>query len=79
MEVKGVPPRSMIVLASRRKVFFDDDYRPLANANSKGRVRQPNTKRLKDLVKCDDNLFIDFLDQCMEWKVEKRLTPEEAF
>jgi len=74
-----VPPRSMIVLASRRKVFFDDDYRPLANANSKGRVRQPNTKRLKDLVKCDDNLFIDFLDQCMEWKVEKRLTPEEAF
>ena len=79
MEVKGVPPRSMIVLASRRKVFFDDDYHPLANANSKGRVRQPNTKRLKDLVKCDDNLFIDFLDQCMEWKVEKRLTPEEAF
>ena len=74
-----MPPRSMIVLASRRKVFFDDDYRPLANANSKGRVRQPNTKRLKDLVKCDDNLFIDFLDQCMEWKVEKRLTPEEAF
>ena len=29
MEVKGVPPRSMIVVASRRKVFFDDDYRPL--------------------------------------------------
>ena len=27
MEVKGVPPRSMIVLATRRKVFFDDDYR----------------------------------------------------
>ena len=29
MEVKGVPPRSMIVVATRRKVFFDDDYRPL--------------------------------------------------
>lgn len=24
MEVKGVPPRSMIVMASRRKVFFDE-------------------------------------------------------
>ena len=62
MEVKGIPPRSMIVLASRRKVFFDDDYRPLANANSKGRVRQPNAKRLKDLLKCDDPLFVDFID-----------------
>jgi hypothetical protein len=29
MEVKGVPPRSMIVMASRRKIFFDDDYLPL--------------------------------------------------
>ena len=29
MEVKGIPPRSMIVQATRRKVFFDEDYRPL--------------------------------------------------
>ena len=69
----------MIVLASRRKIFFDDDYRPIPNPNSKGRVRQPNTKKLKDMLKCDDDLFVDFLDQCLEWKVEKRLTPELAF
>lgn len=30
MEVKGVPPRSLLVLATRRKVFFDDDYNSLA-------------------------------------------------
>lgn len=47
MQVKGEPPRSMIVLASRRKIFFDEDYKPLQNPNSKGRVRQPNTKKLK--------------------------------
>ena len=29
MEVKNVPPRSMIVVASRRKIFFDDDYKPI--------------------------------------------------
>ena len=46
MEVKGLPPRSMIVMASRRKVFFDDDYRPLQNPNSKGKIRHPNTKNL---------------------------------
>ena len=26
MEVKGVPPRSVLARATRRKVFFDDDY-----------------------------------------------------
>lgn len=29
MEVKGVPPRSMIVVASRRNVFFNDEYKPI--------------------------------------------------
>jgi dual specificity tyrosine-phosphorylation-regulated kinase 2/3/4 len=79
MEVKGVPPRSMIVLASRRKIFFDDDYRALPNPNSKGKVRHPNTKSLKEMLNADDVLFVDFIDQCLEWKVEKRLTPEQAF
>jgi len=46
MEVKGLPPRSMIVLASRRKVFFDDDYQALVNPNSKGKIRVPSSKSL---------------------------------
>lgn len=50
MEVKNVPPRSMIVVASRRKVFFDDDYKPIQNANSKGKVRQINNKKLTELM-----------------------------
>ena len=41
--------------------------------------RYPNSKNLKALVNCNDDLFVDFLDQCLEWKVEKRLTPEQAF
>lgn len=39
MEVKGVPPRSLIVIASRRKVFFDDECKPLDNPNSRGKIR----------------------------------------
>ncbi len=62
MEVKGVPPRSMIVMASRRKVFFDDDYRPLQNPNSKGKIRLPNNKNLQKMMKCDDEQFIAFVD-----------------
>ncbi len=79
MEVKGLPPRSMIVLASRRKVFFDDDYQPLATPNSKGRIRKPNSKTLEKLMNCEDATFVDFIDQCLEWKPEKRITPEQAF
>jgi hypothetical protein len=44
MEVKGHPPRSMIMIASRRKVFFDDDYKHLASPNSKGKIRSVSSK-----------------------------------
>ena len=79
MEVKGVPPRSLIVMASRRKVFFDDDYKSLETPNSKGKVRKSNKKGLRKIKGCDDEDFVDFIDQCPEWKPEKRLTPELGF
>eukprot|EP00352_Strombidinopsis_acuminata_P001534 CAMPEP_0176398822 /NCGR_PEP_ID=MMETSP0126-20121128/46222_1 /TAXON_ID=141414 ORGANISM="Strombidinopsis acuminatum, Strain SPMC142" /NCGR_SAMPLE_ID=MMETSP0126 /ASSEMBLY_ACC=CAM_ASM_000229 /LENGTH=99 /DNA_ID=CAMNT_0017773943 /DNA_START=251 /DNA_END=553 /DNA_ORIENTATION=- len=79
MEVKGVPPRSLIVMATRRKVFFDDDYRPVMQPNSKGKIRTINSKDLIKMTQCDDHDFIDFLDNCLEWKPEKRMTPEQSF
>ena len=32
-------------------------------------------------MQCDDtqNEFVDFIDNCLEWKPEKRMTPEDAF
>jgi dual specificity tyrosine-phosphorylation-regulated kinase 2/3/4 len=39
MEIVGVPPRSLIAKATRRKVFFDDDYQPILVPNSRGKVR----------------------------------------
>ena len=62
MEIKGVPPRSVLARATRRKVFFDDDYEPILTPNSKGKVRLPQTKSLSSLLKCNDNHFIDFID-----------------
>lgn len=62
MEVKGAPPRSMIVLSSRRKMFFDDDYKPLITPNSKGKIRKINSKSLSKLMNCEDVLFTDFID-----------------
>ena len=79
MEVKGIPPRSLIVLATRRKVFFDDDYNPIVQPNSKGKVRKPNSKSLEKMMDCEDGSFVDFIDKCLEWKPDKRITPEAAF
>ena len=62
MEVKGVPPRSVLARATRRKVFFDDDYRPIIVPNSKGKMRVPSSKNLGDLINCQDADFVDFID-----------------
>ena len=62
MEVKGVPPRSVLARATRRKVFFDEDYRPIIVPNSKGKLRVPNSKNLPDLVNSSDPDFVDFID-----------------
>ena len=62
MEVKGVPPRSVLARATRRKVFFDDDYQPILVPNSKGKVRVPSNKSLKSLLSCNEPDFVDFID-----------------
>ena len=62
MEVKGVPPRSVLARSTRRKVFFDDDYQPILVANSRGKIRMPSTKNLFTLMECPDKEFVDFID-----------------
>ena len=78
MEVVGIPPRSLIAKATRRKVFFDDDYQPILMQNSRGKVRQPQTRSLAEALKINDPDLIEFMKACFEWKPEKRLKPNEA-
>lgn len=76
IEVKSMPPRSMIVIADRRTTFFDEDYQPLESLNSKGKPREIGSKELGRLMETDSKDFVDFIDRCLEWKPEKRLTPQ---
>jgi len=46
IEVIGLPPRSLIAKATRRKVFFDDDYNAIIKPNSRGKIRKPGSKPL---------------------------------
>jgi dual specificity tyrosine-phosphorylation-regulated kinase 2/3/4 len=78
MEVTGLPPRSLIAQATRRKVFFDDDYNPIIKPNSRGKVRKPGSKPLDLILKVADQDLVQFLSGCFEWKPDKRLKPSEA-
>ena len=78
MEIKGVPPMSVLAVSSRRKIFFDENMAPKLAPNSRGKLRKPSTKKLADQMDCEDELFVDFVDKCIEWKTEDRPTPEQA-
>ena len=38
----------------------------------------PATKTLKDVLRCNDSYFLDFLSKCFVWDPEKRIKPLEA-
>lgn len=46
--------------------------------NSKGRRRKPGTKTLAQVLRCDDEGFVDFIAKCLVWDPERRLKPAPA-
>jgi len=54
MEVLGVPPNSLIERGSRSNKFFEGKF-PKIKANSKGKIRKPNSTSIEMiLVDCPD-------------------------
>ena len=78
MEVLGVPPKKIVDGASRRKIFFDSHGAPRIVPNSRGKKRLPGTKDLAGAIKCRDPSFISFLEGCLRWEPEDRMTPDQA-
>ena len=78
MEIKGSPPKSLLVEASRTRIFFDEEYSPKLIENSRGKIRIPDSKDLSKIISWDDPEFVDFIDKWTEWKVSDRLSPSDA-
>ncbi|TDL27191.1 hypothetical protein BD410DRAFT_739913 [Rickenella mellea] len=78
MEVLGVPDKDLINRSSRKRLFFDSTGTPRPVVNSKGRRRRPGTKTLVQVLRCDDELFVDFISKCLIWDPERRLKPQAA-
>ncbi|KZT20255.1 hypothetical protein NEOLEDRAFT_881230 [Neolentinus lepideus HHB14362 ss-1] len=78
MEVLGVPDKDFVNRSSRKRIFFDSTGAPRPVVNSKGRRRRPGTKTLAQVLRCDDELFVDFIAKCLVWDPEKRMKPQAA-
>ncbi|CAG9324761.1 DYRK4_8 [Blepharisma stoltei] len=78
MEMKGTPPGSLLEISSRKNMFFDNDDRPKIVPNSKGRMRYPSTKNLADKIRCNDPLFVDLIEKCLDWDPKERIKPADA-
>jgi dual specificity tyrosine-phosphorylation-regulated kinase 2/3/4 len=78
MEVCGEPPAKVLELSSRRHLFFENDNKPIAASNSRGKERVPGQKPLEKVLKCSDAKFIDFLKKCFMWHPFDRITPLQA-
>ncbi|KDQ60565.1 hypothetical protein JAAARDRAFT_553201 [Jaapia argillacea MUCL 33604] len=78
MEVLGIPDKDFINRSSRKKLFFDSTGVPRPVVNSKGRRRRPGTKTLAQVLRCDDELFVDFIGKCLVWDPERRMKPQAA-
>ncbi|RCI06177.1 hypothetical protein CU098_013606 [Rhizopus stolonifer] len=78
MEVLGTPEKHLIERCSRKKLFFDSNGDPRIAYNSKGKKRYPNTKPLFRAIKSRDVAFINFIQRCLSWDPNQRITPKEA-
>ncbi|KAF8906034.1 hypothetical protein CPB84DRAFT_1770885 [Gymnopilus junonius] len=78
MEVLGVPDKEFINRSSRRKLFFDTNGAPRTVINSKGRRRRPGSKTLAQVLRCNDEDFVDFVAKCLVWDPERRMKPQTA-
>jgi dual specificity tyrosine-phosphorylation-regulated kinase 2/3/4 len=69
-------------VSQRRSKFFKEDedgnYNPVMMKNSRGKLRKPLGKPLSLLIGDEDPDFLDFVEKCLDWNPETRLTPDDA-
>lgn len=78
MEVLGVPPESVLERATRKRLFFEITGSPKLIKNSRGKLRQPGSKSLKEVLKGADRNFVELVGRCLEWDPNFRIQPKEA-
>ena len=78
MELLGPPPARLVNKAAHKNLFFDIDGKPKVIPNSKGKKRNPGSRRLRDVIRGADLNLIALLKACLEWDQLQRITAVEA-
>lgn len=81
MEYLGTPPESFIEASSarRKREFFDEHLQPRVRQTKKGKERVPSSKSLaKFLGVAEDDDFLSFVRQFLQWDPAARVAPREA-
>lgn len=78
MEMRGVPPINLLQEASRVEMFFDQNGAPKVIKDNEGKPIVPNSMTLGQYVEAEDRNFMKFLDACLHWDPDLRMTPEEG-
>ena len=78
IEILGPPPAGLLQISTRRKHFFDSEDKPKLIPNSKGKVRIPGSRPLKEMIEVHDPNFIDFVAETLMWDPRERITAEAA-
>lgn len=58
--------------------LLDSTGQPRPVVNSKGKRRRAGAKTLAQVLRCDDELFVDFVSKCLLWDPERRIKPQSA-
>ena len=75
MEICGIPTEVVIDKSRKKDHYFDVDYSPfLIEDEQMGILRIPESRQLQDAVPCQDTLFLDFIQKCLELDPEIRFT-----
>ena len=80
MELKGAPPTHVIDQSRKKDLYFFADYEPKLEEDEKfGILRIPESRTLQEAIEsCQDPLFLDFIDQCLNLDPKERVTPDQA-
>jgi dual specificity tyrosine-phosphorylation-regulated kinase 2/3/4 len=79
MEILGIPPDDLLARCKRAPVFFDGVYNPRFITDHKGRMHAPGSKTLAAAIGgTADATMLSFLDGCLQWDADDRMTPSEA-
>ena len=67
----------------RKMKFFNyrkdhQKFEPIMVKNSRGKLRKPNGKPLELIIGDEDPDFNDFVEKCLDWNPDTRLTPDDA-